>query len=104
MLIDHGNGEFSIFPHMMPGSVRVKAGQSIRQGEMIGQVGFSGDAIFPHVHYSLLAGPDIYHDEAVPAYFTHFRRLLGSKSVEVEQGTVDSGDIVESTAKYQPAR
>jgi hypothetical protein len=40
----------------------------------------------------------------VPAYFTHFRRLLGSKSVEVDQGTVDSGDIVESTAKYQPAR
>jgi len=38
-----------------------------------------------------------------PAYFTHLRRLLGSKSVEVEQGTVDSGDV-ESTAKYQPAR
>jgi len=48
--------------------------------------------------------PDIYHDEAVPAYFMHFRRLLGSKSVEVEQGTIDSGDIVESTAKYQQAR
>jgi hypothetical protein len=39
-----------------------------------------------------------------PAYFTHLRRLLGSKSVEVEQGTVDSGDIVESLAKYRPAR
>ena len=104
VLIDHGNGEFSIFPHMMPDSVRLKAGQSVRQGEMIGRVGFSGDAIFPHVHYSLLTGPDIYHDEAVPAYFTHFRRLLGSKSVELEQGTIDSGDIIESTAKYQPAR
>jgi murein DD-endopeptidase MepM/ murein hydrolase activator NlpD len=104
VLIDHGNGEFSIFPHMMPGSVRLKAGQSVRQGDMIGRVGFSGDAIFPHVHYSLLAGPDIYHDEALPAYFTRFRRLLGSKSVDVQQGTIDSGDIVESTAKYQPAR
>jgi hypothetical protein len=40
----------------------------------------------------------------VPTYFMHLRRLLGSKSVEVEQGTVDSGDIVESPAKYQPAR
>jgi hypothetical protein len=48
--------------------------------------------------------PDIHHGEAVPAYFTQFRRLLGSKSVEVEQGTVDSGDIVESTAKYQPVQ
>ena len=100
VLIDHGKGEFSIFPHMMPGSVKVKAGQNVRQGEIIGRVGFSGDAIFPHVHYSLLAGPDIYHDEAVPAYFTRFRRLLGSKSVDVQKGTIDSGDIVESTAKY----
>jgi murein DD-endopeptidase MepM/ murein hydrolase activator NlpD len=103
VLIDHGVGECSIFPHMMPGSVRVKAGQTVRQGEIIGQVGFSGDAIFPHVHYSLLAGPDIYRFEGLPAYFTQFRRLLGSKAVSVEQGTVDSGDIVESTAKYQPA-
>lgn len=103
VLIDHGNGEFSIFPHMMPGSVRVKAAQTVQQGEIIGQVGFSGDAIFPHVHYSLLAGPDIHRSESLPAYFAQFRRLLGSKSVTVEQGTVDSGDIVESTAKYHPA-
>jgi murein DD-endopeptidase MepM/ murein hydrolase activator NlpD len=100
VLIDHGNGEFSIFPHMMAGSVRVKAGDSVRQGKIIGQVGFSGDAIFPHVHYSLLAGPDIYRSESLPAYFTQFRRLLGNESVRVEQGTIDSGDILESTAKY----
>ena len=104
VLIDHENGEFSIFPHMMPGSVSVKAGQRVRPGEMIGRVGFSGDAIFPHVHYSLLAGPDIYQSEALPAYFTHFRRVLGSKSVQVQEGTVDSGDIVESTAEYQAVR
>jgi len=82
------------------GVLRVKAGDSVRQGEIIGQVGFSGDAIFPHVHYSLLAGPDIYRSESLPAYFTQFRRLLGNKSVRVEQGTIDSGDILESTAKY----
>ena len=101
VLIDHGNGEFSIFPHMMAGSVRVKPRDSVRQGEMIGQVGFSGDAIFPHVHYSLLAGPDIYRSESLPAYFTQFRRLLGSKSVSIELGSIDSGDTVESAAKYE---
>ena len=89
---------------MMPGSVSVKAGQRVRPGAMIGRVGFSGDAIFPHVHYSLLTGPDIYQSEALPAYFTHFRRVLGSKSVQVQEGTVDSGDIVESTAEYQAVR
>jgi len=103
VMIDHGNREFSLFPHMMPGSVRLKAGQSVRQGEAIGQVGFSGDAIFPHVHYSLLAGPDVHRFESLPAYFGQFRRLLGAKQVDVQQGTIDSGDFVESTAKYQSA-
>ncbi len=101
VLLDHGNREFSIFPHMMQGSVRVRAGQAVVQGEVIGQVGFSGDAIFPHVHYSLLAGPDVHSFDGVPAYFGQFRRLLGSKQVDVQQGTIDSGEFVESTAKYQ---
>jgi murein DD-endopeptidase MepM/ murein hydrolase activator NlpD len=99
VLIDHGNGEFSVFPHMMPGSVAVKAGDSVHQGDRIGRVGFSGDSLFPHVHYSLLAGKPS-QSEGIPAYFTRFRRLLGSKTTNVGSGTLDSGDIVESTAHY----
>jgi hypothetical protein len=100
VLIDHGNGEFSIFPHMMPGSVRVKAGQSVSQGDPIGRVGFSGDAIFPHVHYSLISGSDLHHAEGLPAYFTKSQRLLGSHTVKASLGALDSGDLVQSTAKY----
>lgn len=103
VLIDHGDGEFSVLPHMMPGSVLVKAGNAVHQGEMIGRVGFSGDAIFPHVHYSLLSGPDIYRFEGLPNYFTRFRRLLRSRPVDVQRGTIDSGDILESTARYLQA-
>jgi murein DD-endopeptidase MepM/ murein hydrolase activator NlpD len=101
VLIDHHNGEFSVFPHMMPGSVLVKAGDAVHQGEMIGRVGFSGDAIFPHVLYSLLSGPDIYRFEGLPAYFTRFR--LRGRLVDVQRGTIDSGDILESSAKYLQA-
>lgn len=103
VMIDHGSGEFSVFPHMMPGSVLVKVGDTVNQGDRIGRAGFSGDAIFPHVHYSLLCGPDIYRFEGLPAYFTRFRRLLGSKVLEEQRATVDSGDFVESTAQYPGA-
>jgi murein DD-endopeptidase MepM/ murein hydrolase activator NlpD len=100
VLIDHGNGEFSVFPHMMPASAAVKAGDLVHQGDRIGRVGFSGDSLFPHVHYSLLSGQDTHRSEGIPAYFTRFRRLLGSKTLDVSSGTLDSGDIVESTARY----
>ncbi|HZQ41092.1 MAG TPA: M23 family metallopeptidase, partial [Rhizomicrobium sp.] len=99
VLIDHGDGEFSLLVHMKPGSVRVKAGDRVAAGDEIGQIGFAGDAIFPHLHYSLLAGPRDTKDWGLPMYFSHFHRLYGAKSVAVTRGPVNSGDFVESDAR-----
>lgn len=95
VMIDHGNGEFSLLLHMKQGSVAVKAGQRVRAGERIGQVGFSGDAIFPHLHYALMRGPKAGEAEGLPAYFHDLTRLWGAKRVTVEAGEVDSGEFVE---------
>ena len=95
VMIDHGDGEFSVMPHMLAGSVVVKKGDKVRQGQLVGRVGFSGDAIFPHVHYSLLSCGDIYSCEGLPAYFRHVERLFGSKRVRENHATLDTGDEVE---------
>lgn len=94
VLIDHGNGEFSLLLHMKQGSVGVKPGQRVRQGERLGQVGFSGDAIFPHLHYALMNGPKAGAAEGLPAYFHGFERVWGGRRVAVQEGEVDSGDFV----------
>ena len=103
VLIDHGDGEYSVLNHLMPGSVVVKAGDRVRQGQMIGRIGLAGDTIFPHLHYSLISGPEIFKVEGLPADFSHYRRFTGAKSVDVKRGDVDSGDIVQSTAEYSKA-
>jgi len=94
VMIDHGSGEFSVMPHMLAGSVAVKKGAKLRQGQLVGRVGFSGDAIFPHVHYSLLSCGDIYGCEGLPAYFRHVDRLFGSGPVRDTHATLDSGDVI----------
>lgn len=94
VLIDHGNGEFSLLLHMKQGSVRVKSGQRVRAGDRIGQVGFSGDAIFPHLHYALMNGPKAGAAEGLPAYFHGFDRLWGGRKVAVNEGEVEGGDLV----------
>jgi hypothetical protein len=100
VMIDHGDGEFSVMPHMLAGSVAVKKGDKVSQGQLIGKVGFSGDAIFPHVHYSLLRCPNIYGCEGLPAYFEHVDRLFGSRRVRDAHATLDSGDVVEIEPKF----
>jgi len=59
-------------------------------------VGASGDSLFPHLHYELRTGPGIKGVEGLPSYFSGFRRVLGSGTVTVEKGQVDTGDIVEN--------
>jgi Peptidase family M23 len=96
VVIDHLNGEFSWFGHLKQGSVRVRPGQMVQQGEVVGQVGSSGDSLFPHLHYELRTGPGDKGVEGLPSYFSGFRRLLRSGMVTIERGQVDSGDIVEN--------
>jgi hypothetical protein len=95
VVIDHGNGEYSHFDHMKSGSVRVKPGERVKQKDQIGEIGFSGDAFIPHLHYMLSDGADPFHAEGLPSYFHNFRRILGSTTCVVNKGQIDSGDIVE---------
>jgi murein DD-endopeptidase MepM/ murein hydrolase activator NlpD len=100
VVIDHGNGEFSILVHMKPGSVRVKKGDRVKRGEQVGAIGFSGDTFLPHLHYMLMDGTDERTSRGLPSYFDDFGRILGSKIVEVKHGQIDSGDFVESSHIY----
>lgn len=95
LVIDHGNGEFSVYGHLKQGSAKVKVGETVKQGQLIGQIGASGSANFPHLHYELQNGPAT-QAEGLPSYFRDFTRLLGAKTITVKSGMVDTGDIVEA--------
>jgi len=45
--------EFILFAHLKQGSVAVKEGQKVAQGERLGQCGNSGNTSEPHLHLSL---------------------------------------------------
>jgi len=50
--IDHGHGFLTRYLHMQ--DINVKAGQTVKRGDIIGFVGSSGGAIAPHVHYEVV--------------------------------------------------
>lgn len=71
VVIDHGNGEFSVIAHMMAGSVLVAPGERVEQGQPVGRLGNSGDTNGPHVHYQLQSGPNWVHADALPCTFSN---------------------------------
>ncbi len=95
IVIDHLNGEFSWFNHIKQRSARVKVGQMVKQGEIVAAVGASGQSLFPHLDYVLRTSGGSKQAESLPSYFSNFRRLIGSRSVKVKKGAINTGDIVD---------
>ncbi len=94
-ILDHGNGEFSLLAHLRQGTVKLQPGQRVKRGEQIGEVGCSGDSIFPHLHYQLQR--DAKFGDGLPSYFRDFKRFTGKAFVPVKRGHIDTGDVVQST-------
>jgi biotin carboxyl carrier protein len=74
VVIDHGNGEFSLLGHLRQNSVLVKVGEQVKADQVLAHVGSSGSSYFPHLHYELRTGAEM-NVEGLPAYFHQFRLL-----------------------------
>lgn len=53
VVITHGDGWETQYCHMRQGSVAVRAGQHVAQGQSLGLVGLSGNTEFPHLHLTV---------------------------------------------------
>jgi murein DD-endopeptidase MepM/ murein hydrolase activator NlpD len=53
VVVAHPGGWETQYCHMRKGSVRVKAGEPVAAGQVLGMVGMSGEAEFPHLHLSV---------------------------------------------------
>ena len=96
VVIDHQNGEFSFLAHLRAGTVTVKPGDVVPRDQLLGEVGFSGDTgTHVHLHYHLASGGDMTGSKARPLYFQSYRRLLGSSAIDVREGLLHTGDIVQ---------
>ncbi len=56
VIIDNGNGISTLYAHIMPGGVHVAVGDIVQTGQEIAQVGQTGDATGPHVHFEVRKG------------------------------------------------
>lgn len=94
IVVDHGNGEFSVFFHLKNGSQKVRPGDRVKAGQHIADVGNSGDSYEPHLHYQLQTTA-VGDCQTLPAVFCDYTRWFGSRSVHVAAGAVDTGDMLE---------
>jgi len=78
VVLDLGGGRFALYAHLQPGSLRVKVGERVRRGQVIGLVGNTGNSSEPHLHFQVTDGRSPLGSEGVPYAFDAFE-LRGDK-------------------------
>jgi hypothetical protein len=72
VVVAMGGGRYAFYAHLVPGSVRVKVGQRVRPGDVLGLLGNSGNSNAPHLHFQLMDGPSPLGAEGIPYRFSAF--------------------------------
>ena len=95
VVIDHGGGEYSVLAHLKAGTVTVGVNDRVRQDQLVGRIGFSGDTgLYVHLHYQLTDGANPVTGSSLPLYFSRYRVLAAGLGL-VRDGLLHTGQFIE---------
>jgi hypothetical protein len=90
VVVDIGDGRYAFYAHLQPGSLRVKPGDKVSRGQVIGLLGNSGNTDGPHLHFHIMDGPTPLVAGGLPYAFTAF---TGEGRIADEQALATGGPV-----------
>jgi hypothetical protein len=73
VILDLGAHRYALYAHMQPGSIKVRSGEKVHLGQVIGLVGDTGNSIVPHLHFQVTDGPSSLSSNGLPYEITDFQ-------------------------------
>jgi hypothetical protein len=86
--LDLGGGVYVMYAHLQPGSLRVKLGDKVTRGQVIGLVGNTGNSSEPHLHFQLMNQNSPMDSEGLPYSLPAFT-VTGSMVGDSDAGKMD---------------
>lgn len=73
--IDDGQGGhyYAFYAHLKTGTVAVKPGDQLTKGQVIAQLGNTGNSDAPHLHFHVMSTPDPLRSNGLPFVFESYR-------------------------------
>jgi hypothetical protein len=103
VVLNVGGGNYVLFAHMQPGSVRVNAGQRVRRGDVLGLVGNSGNSVAPHLHLHVTAGPSAIGSNGLPYAIDSYALTGATAGTEAFDEAEANGTVLPVTP-FSPPR
>jgi len=80
--LDLGNGRYAYYGHLKPGSLRVKEGDHVRRGQVIGRIGNTGSSFEPHLHFEITTSNSALRGEGVPYALDKYTETTKDGAIE----------------------
>jgi len=103
VILNIGGGNYALYAHMQPGSIRVKVGDHVTRGQVIGLVGNSGNTIAPHLHFQVMDRPESIASNGLPYAIDSYRVTAITPGTEKFDGAEANGTPLE-LAPVSPVR
>lgn len=71
VIIEHENNEYSMLAHLKEGSIVVKVGDAVQQGQVIGLCGNSGNSSEAHLHFQVMNSMDYVNGQSIRIRFNN---------------------------------
>lgn len=65
-------GRYLLYAHLTPGSLRVREGDRVEPGQVLGLIGNSGNSATPHLHFQVMTTAESFPTDSPPFTFRHF--------------------------------
>lgn len=72
LVIDMGSGNFAFYAHLQRGSLMVKLGDKVTDGQVIGKLGNTGNSTAPHLHFHVMDSASPLDSDGRPFVFRRF--------------------------------
>ncbi|MBN8866397.1 MAG: M23 family metallopeptidase [Solirubrobacterales bacterium] len=73
VVVNIGHGRYAFYAHLKTGSLRVRKGQRVRTGQVLGLLGNTGNTDGPHLHFHIMDSPSPLQSNGLPFVFRSFR-------------------------------
>ena len=97
IVIDIGSGEFAMYAHLIKGSLKVKEGDTVKKGDVIAELGNTGNSNASHMHFQLMDGPSLLYATSLPYVIDRF---VYRGQVEPQQ-IIDTDDFISGSFSQQ---
>jgi hypothetical protein len=93
-IIIQGDETCAVLVHMKKDSIKVNKGDEINSGDLVGNIGHSGNSTAPHLHFHIMDSPNPVTAKGIPCCFREYELYLNGSWIKIKKGIPKNKDRI----------